>query len=152
MSNQFEDSIVRIFKKDQFCPVGVGLRVSHRHIVTCAHVVADALDTSRYTPEMPTGKVYLDFPLAAPKNLLIAKTICWCPVQIDTSIISNHEEDIAVLELETGIPSNTKFTPPVIGDDLWEHSFRAFGFPIGHEDGIWAYGKLQGKRANGWMQ
>jgi hypothetical protein len=37
-------------------------------------------------------------------------------------------------------------------DDLWEHSFGAFGFPAGYDDGVWTSGVLRGRTANGRIQ
>ena len=34
--------------------------------------------------------------------------------------------------------------------DVWEHPFRAFGFPAGYDDGVWATGRLLGRQATGW--
>jgi hypothetical protein len=35
----------------------------------------------------------------------------------------------------------------LIVDELWRHEFRTFGFPIGHDDGVWASGRLLAQQA-----
>jgi len=40
----------------------------------------------------------------------------------------------------------------VTADDLWGHTFRAFGFPSGYDEGVWASGQLLEKQAAGWVQ
>ena len=37
-------------------------------------------------------------------------------------------------------------------DDVWQHPVRVFGFPSGHNDGVWATGVLRGELGNGWIQ
>ena len=36
-------------------------------------------------------------------------------------------------------------------EDVWEHPFRAFGFPSGFDDGGWATGRLLGRQASDWI-
>jgi len=38
-----------------------------------------------------------------------------------------------------------------LAEDLWEHSFRAFGFPARYDDGVWATGRLLGRQATDWV-
>ncbi|MFP5273066.1 VMAP-C domain-containing protein [Coleofasciculus sp.] len=37
-------------------------------------------------------------------------------------------------------------------DDVWQHPVRVFGFPSGHNEGVWATGVLRGELGNGWIQ
>jgi hypothetical protein len=104
------------------------------------------------TPERPTDKIRLDFPLVAPGEMLNASIICWRPVQSDDSDISGNEEDIAGLELETDSPTEAQPVNLVLAEDLWNHKFRAFGFPGGYEDGVWASGVLRGRQTDDWVQ
>lgn len=54
---------------------------------------------------------------------------------------------------------NCKVDPPegvqaaflALADDLWEHPFRAFGFPAGQDDGVWTTGRLLDKQATNWV-
>jgi hypothetical protein len=40
----------------------------------------------------------------------------------------------------------------VTADELWAHPIRIFGFPSGHNNGVWASGVLRDKLANSWVQ
>jgi hypothetical protein len=40
----------------------------------------------------------------------------------------------------------------VQAEDLWKHTFRAFGFPAGYDNGVYAYGNILGREASGWLQ
>ncbi|NET16336.1 MAG: AAA family ATPase, partial [Okeania sp. SIO1H6] len=141
----FDHSIVRIYSQSNQVK-GAGFLVSENQILTCAHVVALALNVNSNTAEMPTTEVKLDFPQVAPGEILTAKVIFWLPVNPQAAL-----EDIAVLELTT-IPNNTSPVRLMTSEEYWEHKFRAFGFPKGKENGVWANGVLRGGTANGWVQ
>ena len=125
--------------------VGAGFLVGKCQVLTCAHVVAQALDLPETSRDPPLAPIVLDFPLLAPRTRLAARVVFWCPVSDDGS------GDIAGLEL-LGDPlagaEMVHFTP---AEDVWEHSFRAFGFPAGHDDGVWATGRLLGRQATNWL-
>ncbi len=57
-----------------------------------------------------------------------------------------------MLELTTAPPAKSKPVRLVTANDLWGHSFRALGFPVGYEQGVWASGVLRGRQADGWLQ
>ena len=147
MNKSLEASTVRILyqEKENYLSVGAGVLISEKLLVTCAHVVADALLGVSATPsEAPSDTILLDFPLIAPLMILTAKVINWIP-----------EEDITVLELETSLPDSTKPTCLICVDDLdylVEHPFQAFGFPAAHPEGISIDGTIQGKDARGRIQ
>ncbi|NEQ36637.1 MAG: trypsin-like serine protease [Okeania sp. SIO3I5] len=141
----FERSIVRIyFQSNQV--KGAGFLVSENQVMTCAHVVALALGINGNTAEMPTTEVKLDFPQVAPGKFLTAKIIFWLPVNPQVAL-----EDIAVLELTT-IPNNISPVRLMTSEEYWGHNFRAFGFPMDKEYGVWANGVLRSGTANGWVQ
>ncbi len=56
------------------------------------------------------------------------------------------------MELLDDPPAGAEVVRFASAEDVWEHSFRAFGFPNGHDDGVWATGRLLGKQANNWIQ
>jgi len=149
MSIVLESSVVRIYntKSEPEKVVGAGFLVSHKHIITCAHVVCDALSIRRITVEMPTGEVSLDFPLLAAGQMLKARVVFWRPVN------SNElEEDIAALELENPLPNKAQPVLLVPSENVWGHPFKVFGFPKGQPNGVWASGVLRDATAKGWVQ
>ena len=49
-------------------------------------------------------------------------------------------------------PHGAQAAPLAQVEDLWEHSFRAFGFPRGQDTGVWATGRLLGRQLTNWVQ
>jgi len=137
-------SIVRMRMADR-AVVGAGFLVDERHIFTCAHVVTQALGLPEDVHEAPQAQILLDFPLVAPKKLLTAKVVRWLPREEDES------GDIAVLELQADPPEGAEAACFAEAEDCWNHPFRAFGFPVGQDDGVWATGQLLGRQATNWI-
>ncbi len=117
---------------------GAGFLVNDRHLLTCAHVVAYAADVPAGASEQPEVTLQLDFPLLAPDQMLEARVCHWQP-----------GIDVAGLALGGWAPPGAAPVRLVTADDLWGHSFRAFGFPAGYEQGVWASGVLRGRQADG---
>jgi hypothetical protein len=146
----FRSAIARIFHANG-AVVGAGFLVAGRsqsYIITCAHVVTAALSLPRDTADLPSGNIYLDFPLISPDQKLTAKVMFWRSVKT----FSSEPEDIAGLELEGQLPSEVAPIKLISAHDVWEHPLRIFGFPSGHNDGVWATGVLRDKQAKGWVQ
>jgi hypothetical protein len=145
MPTPFDSSIVRIYSKSERV-IGAGFLVSSKYILTCAHVVADALGLPRSTTEMPEEKISLDFPLVSVGERFKAKVVFWCPLSPDEQI-----EDIAGLELDNSLSILPSIS--LVPSDNWhEHSFRVYGFPVGQPNGVWATGILRGRTAKDWVQ
>jgi len=140
-----ESSVVRIFNARD-CIVGTGLQVSETSVLTCAHVIAEALGISAETTTIPEQRVNLDFPLAKTKLKISARIIYWQPVQADGF------GDIAILQLIDSAPPGTSSARLVIANDLANHTFQAFGFPPGEDQGVWASGKVLRPVATRWVQ
>src|SRR3712207_1977143 len=98
MADPLAPCVVRMYG-DRGAIVGTGFRVSDRHVLTCAHVVAQALGVPEETPDSPTGEVRLDFPLIEPGQPLAGRVVRWLPVRSDGGVTPRNGEDIAVLEL-----------------------------------------------------
>jgi hypothetical protein len=139
--DRIQGAQVRIYAVDKETVIGSGFLVGRREVVTCAHVVTRALGLSDDAPEPPPGPIFLDFPLLAPGQHLTARVARWHP-----------QDDIAVLELESAPPEGAEPALLVKGGDLWGHPFHAFGFPVGHPEGVWASGIIRGPIARGWLQ
>jgi S1-C subfamily serine protease len=136
-------SLVRLRTVDSRV-VGAGFLVGEQWILTCAHVVSQALGLNDYPVDPPQGEVWLDFPLIAPARLSTARVVLWCPPLLD------GRGDIAGLELQGEPPAGAEVVRFAEASDVWEHPFRAFGFPAGYDDGVWATGRLLGRQATGW--
>ncbi|MFB8790863.1 MAG: serine protease [Potamolinea sp.] len=146
MTASLESSIVRIYSKSEVV-IGAGFLVSSQHVLTCAHVVADALELERETAEMPDAEIYLDFPILASRRLFKARVVFWRPVNPN-----ELQEDIAGLELESSPPNTARPARLVTSENLWGHPFQVLGFPAGKSNGVQASGVLRGQIANGWVQ
>ncbi|MDZ7994594.1 MAG: AAA-like domain-containing protein [Nostoc sp. EfeVER01] len=146
MATPLELSVVRIYSNSGKV-VGAGFLVSQKYILTCAHVVADALGIARNTAEIINAEVRLDFPLLAAKEFLTARVVFWRPVNPN-----EFAEDIAGLELESSLPGAAHPARLVASEELWGHSFRVLGFPKNQPNGVWATGQIRAGLANGWVQ
>ncbi|MEW5801630.1 MAG: trypsin-like peptidase domain-containing protein [bacterium] len=138
--------------------VGGGFLISEKHVLTCAHVVAQALGIPANTHERPDIQVNLDFPFPSrprgfPSGRITARVIHWWPA---VSSPPAYGTDIAVLELESGIPSGARFSRLIAADadDLWGHRCWTFGFPPGGDgdSGVWASGIVRAEQARGRVQ
>ena len=147
----FKSSITRIYHANE-AVVGAGFLVSNRYVLTCAHVITQALSIAENTSEAPSDLVDLDFPLIAPGQKIKAKVIFWKAVRYFSATSTVDAEDIAGLELQSELPSGAEPVRLITADDLYNHTMRVFGFPNGHDDGVWAGGVLSAERANKWVQ
>ncbi|WP_298911549.1 trypsin-like peptidase domain-containing protein [uncultured Nostoc sp.] len=148
----FRSAIARIFHANG-AVVGGGFLVSGRtrnYILTCAHVVTSALSLPEDIVEAPSNDIYLDFPLIASGQLLKAKVVFWQPVV--NNISTSEPEDIAGLQIEGQLPKEAQPIKLISANNVWEHPFRIFGFPHGHNDGVWAAGVLRDGQGKGWVQ
>lgn len=132
-----ETAIVRIFSSDDSI-VGLGFLITENRIMTCAHVVADAVGIERDDPNLPSQTISVDFPLVDDNKKCTASVIVWLPSQ-------DGMDDIAVLELNETAPTSTTPAHLVSVDKLWGVEFGAYGFPQYNPKGVWASGKVRGK-------
>jgi len=144
--NVFKNSIARIYHANG-AVVGTGFLVSERYVLTCAHVVASALSIPDNTPETPIGEIDFDLPLIAAEKKFKARVNFWKPVSPAEEL-----EDIAGLKVESQLPNEAKPVSLMGADDLWGHPLRLFGFPKGHNDGVWGTGILRDRTGKGWIQ
>jgi hypothetical protein len=144
MTTQLQHAIVRVRKHDGE-PVGAGLLVADRLVLTCAHVINQALGLADDSQAQPHETVCLDFPFL-PTEPYLAQVVRWIPVAHDGS------GDIAGLALSAAPPSGAAPIQLVAQADLWDTDFRVQGFPAGYDDGIYSHGRIRGYLANGYVQ
>lgn len=147
-------ALVRILVIDQDFRqgVGAGFLVSPRHILTCAHVVAEALAIPASTPDKPTTPIYAECPFVTEHTLLQATVVVWYPSQ---DVVSMGEiEDIAVLELLTPLPSAAQPIELIklSYEAFFKRSVRLCGFPAQMPEGDWIRATLQGPTRSGYVQ
>ncbi|WP_381791380.1 trypsin-like peptidase domain-containing protein [Streptomyces niveus] len=124
-------------------PAGAGFLVAPQTVLTCAHVVNDALDRPREEEVAAGTQVLVDLPFAEGGS--VAEVERWVPVRADQT------GDIAVLRLPAAIPGAR---PVNMADTerVWGHDVRVPGFPRRSPGGVWHYGRLRGGTAEGWVQ
>jgi hypothetical protein len=130
MTHALHNSLVRILN-GAGKPVGVGFLAAPQVIVTCAHVIEQAVGDST--------EVTFDFPLLAPAEHCSGRVL-----------IREDAADIAAIEPRS-LPRGVAPVRLVQSADLWGHPFRAFGCPAGYDGGVWASGVLRDRTAEGWL-
>lgn len=128
--------------------VGAGFLVTNSCLLTCAHVVTEVLGLPQNHLDALTEKVELEFVFSDDPTPLKAQVVFWRSVNP-----GRKGEDIAGLKIETAIPTDIQAVKMEKTDDWWNHPFSTYGFPKGHDPGVWALGRLIEERGLvGWVQ
>ncbi|WP_326768341.1 tetratricopeptide repeat-containing serine protease family protein [Streptomyces sp. NBC_01591] len=126
-------------------PVGAGLLVTPRHVLTCAHVVRPGR-----APGVPEQPVFVRFQYASAHDPLPAAVVPggWHPDSGDGT------GDVAVLELGAPAPPEALPAPLRTTDPgTWDHRFRAYGYPEEHRrQGVPVRGEIIGHAGSEWLQ
>ncbi|WP_309148779.1 nSTAND1 domain-containing NTPase [Saccharopolyspora gregorii] len=126
--------------------VGAGVLLAPDRVATCAHVVAAVLDADAEAVDAPAGAVRLEFPLLPGAPEVDAEVADWRPIRPD------GRGDVAILRVTGPVPAGALPAPARVTGEVWRHRFRVFGFPHGHDDGLWVTGELLGAQGTGWRQ
>ncbi|MCQ1579824.1 nSTAND1 domain-containing NTPase [Streptomyces parvus] len=129
-------SVVRLRSRDGAI-VGAGFLIADDTVLTCAHVVSDALEQLRDSAVEAGAEVGLDLPFAVGHPHGTAKVVHWVPVREDQG------GDVAVLRLHAPLPGARPLPMADVGD-VWDHRTRAVGFTDDAPDGNWQQGRLRG--------
>ena len=103
MSHQLHNSLTRILTADGI-PVGVGFLAAENLILTCAHVIEQAIGQEE--------NAHFDFPLLAPGETLSGRVS-----------FRDDEQDIACIEV-ADLPHDAAPERLVQSEELWGHNFR----------------------------
>jgi hypothetical protein len=119
-------------------PVGIGLAVTKPYVLTCAHVVCQAVAIDKSTSDKPSREISLRF--LENGERVIATVVAWSPFGLPSK--GNH--DVAVLRIISGkfpegFHSPTLFECPMISGA----QFRVYGMPEHYTSGRWGYGTIQ---------
>jgi len=129
MSGQLKSGMIGIPNHKD--PIGVGFVISDHLAITCDHVVRSV------KIEDPAQKFPFFFPFDhGSKNILSGRVI-----------LQDPEADIAIIETFDPLPGGVTKLSIINQTKLWGHKFRAFGFPRGYPDGVWADGELRDQNA-----
>jgi hypothetical protein len=135
--------LVRIFDADGK-PAGSGFLVNSKFVITCAHVVTGTFHSAINFEQMKD--VVLDFPLLAPGIKLWASIEYWQPYSPGTS------NDMILLKLKTDLPHGAERFDIETSSLIDNHPFKACGFPIDRDDGVWAHGVIRSAVVDGRIQ
>jgi hypothetical protein len=128
---------VRVSRTDgRIC--GAGVLIDRLRVLTCAHVVAQALGVD-LRGGTPTGTIRVEFPsLGGVSRLATVAADGWVPMAPD------GRGDVAVLVLDE--PAPPRLVPAGLArcGPLENRMVRAYGHPVGIDDGVWAVTKLVG--------
>ncbi len=123
-------ALVRLWDAERGILLAAGTLVAKDVVLTCAHVVGER------------DAVRVDFPFLAPRRWLTARVVR-----------RDAEADLAALRVEGDLTAGAAPLVFVTAPDLWKHPFRAYGFPQGHDEGVWAKGVLLAPLGDrGWVQ
>ncbi|MCB5167023.1 serine protease [Streptomyces bambusae] len=139
-------AVVRIKGRDGVV-AGTGFLVADDLVLTCAHVVSDALDRPREDAVETGAEVAVDLPLAAYDGRDHTAVVQrWIPVRPDRT------GDMALLRLPEPIPGARPLPLVDPPQGVWHHSARSVGFTDEHPGGIWHSGTFRGPTREGWIQ
>jgi hypothetical protein len=128
---------------------GAGVLVDQWHVLTCAHVVNQALARDARERDPPGGEVRLDF-VEADVAPLGARVVDggWVPIEPD------GRGDVAVLQLQAEVPRGTRPALLRRPPQLRGHRFDTYGYPRRYDPGVSASGVLAawGGPANLWVE
>lgn len=150
--DRFFQSLVRVLSDNRQPPnpVGAGFMVSAQHVISCAHVIADALSIPRTTQEKPSAQIWLDRPLTPGTLPLSACVEIWYP--LNERLQFGELEDLTVLRLDAPLELLTANIQSLSLTDFSDRPVRLFGFPKGKDNGTWISGHTKGPLGNGWIQ
>jgi DNA helicase HerA-like ATPase len=135
----FLEKIVRIYVNGVL--KGAGFLISRNKIVTCRHVVSE-VDNILET----LVSISVDFPFQKTVDAMKGKILFVSDASLDKT------DDILILEIERPFQYFAIYDSFLVGADAWDKNCRAYGFPKGYYEGIWASAALCGKQSTGWIQ
>ncbi|WP_373503862.1 trypsin-like peptidase domain-containing protein [Aestuariivirga sp.] len=152
MTVHFTGPVARILRSDgEVC--GTGFLVGGRHVLTCAHVIDDALKRSRGTAQCPAEEIALDLPFLG-RTGLKGRVVAWYPMRDPATLIADPLADIAVLELAAEADVSGVSVPAKVDRrrQAAGASFVSYGFPVGLDNGTVADGEVLIEDPGGWLQ
>jgi tetratricopeptide (TPR) repeat protein len=140
MDEQAKTAIVRIYKRqgDRAWPIGCGFLAADRTVLTCRHVIIEAL---RPETDLLGKEVVLDFPFPHGSALLKARVI-----------LPFDQPDLAKLELLSSPPETATPMPLSAEMDLWLDPYSAYGITLKEPDGFWDNGEIKSSIGDSTLQ
>jgi vWA-MoxR associated protein C-terminal domain/Trypsin-like peptidase domain/vWA-MoxR associated protein middle region (VMAP-M) 1 len=126
--DDYEKSIARIWYKDSKTVVGTGFLVAPGYVLTCAHVVLQAIGIKindfEQQLDRPNQPVEIDFHILNEREKIQAEVVDWLPYRVDGG-------DVAVLRLLKSEPMGTQPIPlgTFARAELENEKHSVYGFP-----------------------
>lgn len=129
-SPEIESAVVRIFFQETNDPIGTGFLVAPGYVLTCSHVILQALDLAQdqdgfenYQGGLPDQPIWLDFPVSKSVQKIKATVVAWEDYSIEAG-------DIAGLRLSQREPEGTLpvMIQPLAFNEMDSDIYRAYGF------------------------
>ena len=150
MQNLHRASIrILIDDKNPRKPVGAGFLITPNLILSCAHVVLDALGLPLSTEQKPQQSIFVDFPFIDKQPLFIAEITDWYFIKEQARM--GDIEDLVLLALAEPI-LNISPLPLVALKDYFNRKVKLNGFPEGMDEGISIEGDLKDLNGEGRVQ
>lgn len=129
--------------------VGLGMLVTPRLVVTCAHVVNVCLGCASFRAERPGSQASIDvsFPILGDKETFAATVVDWSPpgsAGVDCAILRLHEDAPAAAGLT--------ILSLIEGDTIRDDPFSVYGSPEPRDPGKHLAAKLTGAVGAKWIQ
>lgn len=130
---------------------GTGFFVGDRYVLTCAHVIDDALGRNRGDAAQPGDEIRLDLPFLD-RTGLSGRVVAWRAKHPLDDLERDPVSDIAVLALSEPVPGGLATRAAVLSRPAVGTGFQTFGFPGGMDNGVEAGDELRMTDAGGWHQ
>lgn len=129
-------AIARFYRGNKV--IGAGFVVDGGYLLTCAHVVDQALGHG-YSESAVGATLKINLPFVSKSQKYTAEVCIYRP----------DDEDVAGLKLREPLPEEVCPTNVVVGHASG-HQFKVYGFS--RPQGIWARGVFSGDLSDGWVQ
>ncbi|MGK5550638.1 nSTAND1 domain-containing NTPase [Actinomadura kijaniata] len=128
-------------------PVGFGLLLAPGKVVTCAHVIAQALNKPEDLKDPPAGSVTLDFPFLDNPHRVRARIAAWHAMERD------GDGDIAGLELLAEPPADAHPVQMARGGHHDGREVLVYGYQNVQRSSAptWVPGQIAGQAQHGWL-
>jgi hypothetical protein len=105
-------------------PIGTGIVISHDgKIVTCAHVVRDALGIEAHEALLRDAEVGVYFPM----NSRLGRAAQSCRAKV-VAYFPDYNDDVALLQVQGALPLTEQFAILAEANGSSGHEFKSFGY------------------------
>ncbi|OPX76887.1 MAG: Ribose 1,5-bisphosphate isomerase [Methanosaeta sp. PtaB.Bin018] len=118
-------------------PVGGGLLLDNEHILTCGYIIDKIDKIKEMQKDKPLDKICIEHMWSHDKKTIAATVL----ISLYDKGLEDLENDIAIIKLDQRLES-VKPIKLILVNGLVGHNFCSYGFPMGHDKGIFTEGKI----------